>query len=434
MTPQIAYVGIGSNLGDSAGFVREGFAALERVGRVVAVSDLYLTKPWGGVEQPSFINAAAAIETGMRAHDLVAELLRLEQMLGRTRGERFGPRTIDFDLLVYGAQQVSEPGCIVPHPQLTQRAFALAPLAQIAPDLDVPGTGATATQLLAALPAEERLGVRQFPGTARLAPAALLDYDAPAGAGTGYAELRPFSSFDRDVLAAALAALGPIEGLRILDVGCGTGRFTRELAACGADVTGFDASATMLAAAKTHAPPDRARAPVYVRGDANAELPPGPFDAITSFYALQYLDVGAFFRRATRALVPSGRIAVVTFPHRHFVESEFSKFFPSMAAIDLARFPSRQRVGAALHDAGFEDVQVCEIVAELRDPPSPLIEKVERKYLSSFHLLSDAEFREGVSAMRRAWADLKDVPRNARAIVVSGVNRRTSDSGRNRSA
>jgi 2-amino-4-hydroxy-6-hydroxymethyldihydropteridine diphosphokinase len=415
-----AYIGIGSNLDDSAGYVREGFSALERVGRVTAASDLYLTRPWGKIDQPSFVNAAVEIETDRSVPALVADLLDLEQSMGRVRGERYGPRTIDFDLLLYGSLRSSDPQSTVPHPELSRRAFALAPLAQIAGGVMVPGADATVSDLLAALPALEKAGVRRIAGTAHLARAPQLDYDAPGGAGTGYADLRPFSAFDRSVLDAALRALGDVSGRIVLDVGCGTGRFTRELAARGAIVTGTDKSATMLAEAMSHAAHAGWRSPEYVRVDANVGLPEGTFDAVTAFYAVQYLELGELCTRVKSALVPGGVFTVATFPHRHFVESEFARYFPSMAAIDLARFPSQQRLEAELQLAGFDDVRTSALVMELRDPPESLLARVEQKYLSSFHLLGEREFNEGVAAMRADWHDLKEVIRSARSIVVSG--------------
>src|SRR5476651_2054857 len=101
MKPVLAYIGLGSNVGDSAGFVREAFATLERVGKVTANSDLYLTSPWGVVDQAPFVNAVAAVKTTLSAPELVNALLAIEREFGRTRGERYGPRTLDLDLLLY---------------------------------------------------------------------------------------------------------------------------------------------------------------------------------------------------------------------------------------------------------------------------------------------------------------------------------------------
>ena len=150
-----AYVGIGSNLGDREEIVRR---ALELLGEadgveVVAVSTLRETEPWGPVAQPPFLNGAAALETRLGPEALLATLLSVEQTLGRRRdgaAERWGPRTLDLDLLLYGDRTLDLPGLTVPHPRLHERRFALEPLAELAPDADVPGRG-TVADLLAAL-------------------------------------------------------------------------------------------------------------------------------------------------------------------------------------------------------------------------------------------------------------------------------------------
>jgi 2-amino-4-hydroxy-6-hydroxymethyldihydropteridine diphosphokinase len=142
--PTRAYVGLGANLGDRAAMIR---SALEQLAAepgvtVVAVSGLRETDPVGFIEQPRFLNAAAAIETDLPPRQLLDRLLGIERRLGRTRdGPRFGPRTIDLDLLLYGDRQVDEPGLQVPHPRLHERLFVLEPLAELDPDLVVPGRG-----------------------------------------------------------------------------------------------------------------------------------------------------------------------------------------------------------------------------------------------------------------------------------------------------
>jgi 2-amino-4-hydroxy-6-hydroxymethyldihydropteridine diphosphokinase len=425
MSLALAHIGLGSNVGDSAGYIREAFKALERAGRVAAISDLYLTKPWGLVEQAPFVNAAAAVETSLPPRELVTMLIAVEREFGRTREIRYGPRTIDLDLLLYGNVTLDDPACTVPHPQLHARAFVLAPLAEIAADVRVPGTGSTVGELLAALPQADRDGVRRLFGTAHLSAPPQVDYDAPGGAGGDYAELRPFSAFDTAVLGVAVDALGPLDGKRLLDVGCGTGRFTRELAARGALVTGVDRSETMLDAARATAYVGRGKAPEYVRGDANVELPGHDYDAITSFYALQYLDIAAFGKRAFTSLAPGGTLVLASFPHRHFAESEFARFFPSMVAFDLARFPSLQRLKAELTGVGFASISPTMFVVETDERAETIVGKVERKYLSSFHLLSDEEFRTGLAAMRKAWPTGSMVRRTAHAMVVSGTHPRS---------
>jgi len=139
-----AYVGLGANLGDREGSIH---AAVERLRArpdmtVVAVSHLRETEPVGIVDQPRFINAAVALDTNLGARELLDVLLAIERELGRTRtGPRYGPRTIDLDLLLYGDEIVDEPGLTVPHPRLHERRFALEPLADLAPGLVVPGRG-----------------------------------------------------------------------------------------------------------------------------------------------------------------------------------------------------------------------------------------------------------------------------------------------------
>lgn len=126
-----AAIGIGSNLGDPAENVRRAFAALGRAGRVAARSSLYRTAPWGRSDQPAFCNAVAIVETALEPRALLELLQGLERELGRIPGERWGPRTIDLDILTYGGRRVDEPGLHVPHPRLYERGFALIPLAEV---------------------------------------------------------------------------------------------------------------------------------------------------------------------------------------------------------------------------------------------------------------------------------------------------------------
>jgi 2-amino-4-hydroxy-6-hydroxymethyldihydropteridine diphosphokinase len=148
-----AFVGLGSNLGDREATIARAVDLLRSVDgvEVVAVSSLRETEPWGPVEQPPFLNGAAAVETELSPRGLLDALLAVEQALGRDRsGERWGPRTIDLDLLLYGDATVSEPGLAVPHPRLHERRFALEPLAELAPEALVPGRG-TVADLVAAM-------------------------------------------------------------------------------------------------------------------------------------------------------------------------------------------------------------------------------------------------------------------------------------------
>ena len=116
---------------------------------VLAVSQLRDTEPVGVLDQPSFLNGAVRIETTLEPRALLELLLGIERSLGRVRAERWGPRSVDLDLLVYGDETVDEPGLRVPHPRLRERRFALEPLAELDPDLVVPGLGPVSAALTA---------------------------------------------------------------------------------------------------------------------------------------------------------------------------------------------------------------------------------------------------------------------------------------------
>jgi 2-amino-4-hydroxy-6-hydroxymethyldihydropteridine diphosphokinase len=139
-----AYVGLGSNLGDRRATLQRAVELLgERPGiDIVAVSSFRETDPVGYLDQPRFLNAAVAVESSLEPESLLVALLAVEHELGRTRGgPRYGPRTVDLDLLLVDGVTVDEPGLTVPHPRLHERAFALAPLAELEPTLVVPGHG-----------------------------------------------------------------------------------------------------------------------------------------------------------------------------------------------------------------------------------------------------------------------------------------------------
>jgi len=152
-----AYVGLGSNLGDREGTLRAAVGRLRALPRtnVLAVSKLRDTEPVGFVDQPRFLNGAVALETELSAQELLAALLGLERNFGRNRAAAppQGPRTLDLDLLLYGDEEIAEPGLEVPHPRLHERSFVLEPLAELDPALEVPGKG-TVQALLARLDSE----------------------------------------------------------------------------------------------------------------------------------------------------------------------------------------------------------------------------------------------------------------------------------------
>ncbi len=127
----VAAIGIGSNAGDAEGIVRGAFDRLAAVGTVLACSSLYRTEPWGVGDQPPFVNAAAAVETSLEPHALLAALKRIEADAGRVPTYRWGPRVLDLDILAYGDVRVNDAGLVIPHERLHERAFALVPLAEI---------------------------------------------------------------------------------------------------------------------------------------------------------------------------------------------------------------------------------------------------------------------------------------------------------------
>ncbi|MFZ2972678.1 MAG: 2-amino-4-hydroxy-6-hydroxymethyldihydropteridine diphosphokinase [Ferribacterium limneticum] len=144
-----AYVALGANLGDPAATVLAAFAALANLpeSRVVHSSSLYRTAPVGLTDQPEFVNAVAELETTLAPETLLAALFDIEERFGRIRAEKNGPRTLDLDLLLYNDQFVDLPRLTLPHPRLHLRAFVLQPLAEIAPQLAIPGRGTVAAWL-----------------------------------------------------------------------------------------------------------------------------------------------------------------------------------------------------------------------------------------------------------------------------------------------
>ena len=148
----LAYVALGANLGEAQRVVT---AAIEALGalpgtRLVAASSLYRTAPVGLLHQPDFINAVVALDVldaGLLPPVLLDHLFAIEAAFGRARSVRNAPRTLDLDLLLFGQAVSNNPRCTLPHPRMSERAFVLAPLAEIAPDLHVPGAGPVRTLL-----------------------------------------------------------------------------------------------------------------------------------------------------------------------------------------------------------------------------------------------------------------------------------------------
>lgn len=152
MTPPAvtAFVGMGSNLGPREEHLRRAAEALATVPGVILrrVSAIHETAPVGGPPQGPYLNAAAELEVVLEPEALLEALQRIEAAAGRERGVRWGPRTLDLDLLLYGDGRIDRPGLVVPHPRMAGRAFVLRPLAELAPDRAIPGAGGTVRDCL----------------------------------------------------------------------------------------------------------------------------------------------------------------------------------------------------------------------------------------------------------------------------------------------
>ncbi len=167
----VVFLGLGSNLGDRAANLRAtrerlaaGGVALDRC------SSLYETEPWGVAEQPRFLNAVCRGRTRLAPAALLALAKRIERELGRVETVRYGPRTVDIDILLYGERQLATPELTIPHPRLAERAFVLVPLTELAPDLRPPGSTRTVRELLEALgqvEAVRRVGAFEEKGVKR---------------------------------------------------------------------------------------------------------------------------------------------------------------------------------------------------------------------------------------------------------------------------
>ncbi len=157
--PGIAYVGLGSNIGDRLFYLQQSLKLLNRdpLISLMVSSRIYETEPVGGPPQGQFLNAACSLQTSLPPVLLLRRLLRVEQELGRERRRRWGPRTVDLDLLMYGRIIMYTPALMLPHPRMLIRSFVLAPLLDIAPDVIVPGTDRTIRQCYRDLGIGERL-------------------------------------------------------------------------------------------------------------------------------------------------------------------------------------------------------------------------------------------------------------------------------------
>lgn len=149
MQKQEAFIGIGTNLGDKPTNLRNALQLIEsELGQIIGVSSVYSTEPWGVTNQEEFLNQVVRIYTDLEPAYLLKRIHELEDALGRVRTEKWGPRVIDIDLLYYGKYVIDRDDLIIPHPELTERNFVLAPLAEIAPDFVHPIFKLTNKELL----------------------------------------------------------------------------------------------------------------------------------------------------------------------------------------------------------------------------------------------------------------------------------------------
>jgi 2-amino-4-hydroxy-6-hydroxymethyldihydropteridine diphosphokinase len=144
-----AYLLIGGNIGDRIENLRKTRAFIASAcGQIILESSIYETSAWGKTDQPDFLNQALLVHTGLSPTALLKKILDIEQDLGRFRGEKFGPRIIDIDIILYNADIIDLPSLSVPHPHMQNRRFVMAPIAEIAPDLIHPGFGKNMLELL----------------------------------------------------------------------------------------------------------------------------------------------------------------------------------------------------------------------------------------------------------------------------------------------
>ena len=394
-------LGFGANLGDAPGAIHTAIERMAVIGKLVARSDLYRSAPWGLPDQPWFYNAAAVYESDWGPRAVLEACKRTERELGRVTGERWGPRAIDVDVLLIEGERVDSPDLEVPHRHLRERAFALLPLREIAPDLRDPRDGATVESLAALLPESARAEVRRL-GRSRGALQRLhTDYETAAAE---YDRLRPLTEDESRVAEVIAGACRVAErpGARVLDLGCGTGRYALWLAEHhGLEMTGLDASPAMLARAQAKAPRMR-----WLLGRLPDAVPGERFEAAYSVFVMHHLTPAQrreSFRRLRRVL--EGPLAIATFSHRYFCEHPFAEIFPGFLDVELSRFPSLPALRAELLDAGFAGVSVRRVHTRKEQEPSRLLERVEGKFLSTFHVMGPEDFAAGLTALR-AW--LKD--------------------------
>jgi 2-amino-4-hydroxy-6-hydroxymethyldihydropteridine diphosphokinase len=313
------YLALGTNLGDRMANLRAAITALPPFVRILACSPVYETEPWGFTNQPAFLNQAIAGETDLSPADLLVHLKRLETTLGRRPTFRYGPRQIDIDILFYDDLILESPALVLPHPRLHERAFVLAPLADIAPNLLHPQLGKSVHELLVGV---DRTGVELFQ------PGVLMSHynvwSNPSSTSTeNVANMAVFieerSRCPDSVIAnqALCAALAPASGERLLEVGSGTGVLCRLIAPHllpGGSITGMDISAEFALHAQRYAA-EAGLADAITFETGNAETLPygdGAFDgSFASRMLLHAADPDLIVHQLARVVRPGGRVVLM---------------------------------------------------------------------------------------------------------------------------
>ncbi len=160
----LAYLALGSNLGDRPANLLKALALLEPQANVLRASKIYETPPWGFLDQPAFLNQVAEIETDLSPLELLEHFKQIEQKMGRIKTISNGPRSIDLDLLFFDDQILDLPGLTVPHPRMQGRGFVLVPMADLAPDLVHPSLGQTISEMCEQA---DRDGIRVYSGSSQ---------------------------------------------------------------------------------------------------------------------------------------------------------------------------------------------------------------------------------------------------------------------------